>query len=299
MYGKLFARIFESSLMEEPVNVRYTFMALIPLCDPKGYVIGTDVAISRRLNIPLQEFQECILRLMQPDPNSNSKKHEGRRVIRSDIERGYFVVNYPDYRDIKSPEERREYMREYMRKYRSQYDVNNPDSCNSVDNKDLGEPVNTVNNGKPKLAKLGEADADAEADAEAEEKKRGAASTKTRTPRSLVFDERHLKFAAAMWKRVSVIFPLAKEPVMESWANDLRMLEQLDKRDLVDAWQLFVLANNDHFWQLHIDRPIKLRKQYARLDTELRTISDKKAPPPKSNNLPDLTPRKETTNAGT
>ena len=119
MYSKLYSRITESSLMEEPINVRYTFVLMLAIADPEGYVIGTNVAIARRLNMELAEFEECLGVLMSPDPNSNSKDQDGRRVIVSDGERGYLLVNYVNYRDMKSPQDRRDYMREYMRRRRA------------------------------------------------------------------------------------------------------------------------------------------------------------------------------------
>lgn len=138
MYAKLMSRITESSLMDEEIPVRYCFVMLLAIADPQGYVVGTDVAIARRLNMPLADFKHCLNQLMQPDPNSNSMEHEGRRVIDSDCERGYFLVNYAKYRDTRDEEDRRRYMKEYMRKYRE------------------GKDVTHVNNGKqrkPPLAK--------------------------------------------------------------------------------------------------------------------------------------------------
>ncbi len=115
MYAKLFSRITESSLMEEEIDVRYTFVLLLAIADQKGYVVGTDVAISRRLNMKLDHFKRCIARLMEPDPDSNSQEEEGRRVLKSDIGRGYQLVNYVVYRDTKNENQRREYMRNYMK----------------------------------------------------------------------------------------------------------------------------------------------------------------------------------------
>jgi hypothetical protein len=119
MYSKLFARITESSLMEEPIPTRYVFVMLLAIADAQGYVIGTDVAIARRLNMPLRDLLGSIDRLMEPDAHSNSQAEDGRRVIRSDGERGYKIVNYAVYRDLKSAEGKREYMRDYMRDYRA------------------------------------------------------------------------------------------------------------------------------------------------------------------------------------
>lgn len=138
MYAKLMSRITESSLMDEEIPVRYCFVMLLAIADPHGYVVGTDVAIARRLNMPLADFKHCLHQLMQPDPDSNSMEHEGRRVIDSDCERGYYLVNYTKYRDTRDEEERRKYMKEYMRKYRE------------------SKGVTHVNNGKqrkPQLAK--------------------------------------------------------------------------------------------------------------------------------------------------
>lgn len=125
VYAKLFSRITESSLMEESIPVRYTFVMLLAIADPTGLVVGTDVALSRRLNMPLNQFIESITVLGAPDPDSNSKEMEGRRVVPSDGERGYQIVNFVKYKLLKDESERREYMKEYMRKYR------NPDSVNT------------------------------------------------------------------------------------------------------------------------------------------------------------------------
>ncbi len=119
MYAKLFSRISQSSLMEEDVHVRYCFMMFLAIADQNGDVIGTDVAIARHVNLPLEKFTECVKELMSPDANSNSPEHEGRRVIESENGRGYHVVNYTKYRLIKTDEEKRTYMREYMRRRRN------------------------------------------------------------------------------------------------------------------------------------------------------------------------------------
>lgn len=104
--------------MEETIPVRYAFVMMLAIADEQGVVVGTDVAIARRINMPLPEFQDAIGVLSAPDPESNNLEHEGRRIIQSDGERGYQVVSYVKYRGMKSEEDRRGYMRDYMRKYR-------------------------------------------------------------------------------------------------------------------------------------------------------------------------------------
>lgn len=132
MYAKLFSRITESSLMEEPMNVRYVFMMLLAIADQVGDVVGTDVAISRRINVNVSEFQGCVDALMQPDPNSNSQEQEGRRVVSCESQRGYHLVNYLTYRGLKTVEDRREYMRNYMAERRRKQSVNTCKQASTV-----------------------------------------------------------------------------------------------------------------------------------------------------------------------
>lgn len=157
MYAKIYDRIVESSLMETPIEVRYTFVFLLAIADLTGHVIGTDIAIARRLNMPLEGFRRCITELGSPDPDSNSQECEGRRVVPSEVERGYRIVNYETYRDIRDAEERRAYMREYMRKRRAAADVNS---------------------GELELAELADAEAPASAPVELKEAKKAKSSPK-------------------------------------------------------------------------------------------------------------------------
>lgn len=126
MYAKLFSRIAQSSLMEEKVTTRYVFMMMLALADKHGDVIGTDVAIARTINVTLDEFTAATAPLLAPDPDSNSQAEEGRRLVPSESGRGYKVVNYGCYRDMKSDEEKREYMRNYMRQRRAGQATVNP-----------------------------------------------------------------------------------------------------------------------------------------------------------------------------
>jgi hypothetical protein len=155
MYAKLFSRITESSLIEEDITTRWVFVAMLAIADPDGTVIGTDIAIARRINVPLGDFEKSMKRLMDADPSSNNKDFEGRRVLPSPGERGYFLTGYTRYRSLKTEAERREYMRVYMKKYRQEDPVN--------------VNVNRVNSA---LAQLTHAEEDAEAEAKVKKRKK-------------------------------------------------------------------------------------------------------------------------------
>ena len=151
MYAKLFSRIAQSSLMEEKVNTRYVFMMMLALSDRHGEVIGTDVAISRMMNVPKNDFCDALKPLLEPDLDSNSPAEEGRRIILSENGRGYKIVNYLNYRDIKSDDEKREYMRQYMKRRRDK-------------TKENDENVNSVNPCKDLLNDVTHTEAEAEVD---------------------------------------------------------------------------------------------------------------------------------------
>lgn len=153
MYAKLFSRITESSIIEESITTRWVFVAMLAIADIDGTVIGTDVAIARRINVPLDDFKEALKVLMSKDDHSNNQDYEGRRILPSTSERGYFLTGYSRYRDLKDEEDRRQYMKEYMRLRREQK------RRETSDNKQVKKPVNFC---KLPLAQLTHIDTEAD-----------------------------------------------------------------------------------------------------------------------------------------
>lgn len=78
-------------------------------------------------------------------------------------------------------------------------------------------------------------------------------------------DEIYQKFARAMWDRISLITKSAKSPNLNSWARDIRLLVETDKRDIKTAWRVFAWAHADHFWRKNILSAAKFRKQFDTL----------------------------------
>lgn len=225
MYAKLMSRITESSLMEEDVLTRYVFMMLLAIADPEGYVVGTDIAIARRINVSVPELKASLERLMAPDPSSNSREYEGRRVIESDVERGYFLVNYRKYRDTRDEESRRNYMREYMQQYRS------------------GGPVNKRKQRKPRLAK-------AEAEVQVQEKAQPMLGLESRStiPGSTVLPAvlaSEPRFVAAWKMWLEHLKQKRKPPTLHAQDLQLRKCAELGLEEAL-KW----IANAiEHNWQ--------------------------------------------------
>lgn len=233
MYAKLFSRIAQSSLMEENIETRYCFMMMLAIADSGGDVIGTDVALARTVNLPLDVFRRCVATLMKPDPDSNSQVHDGRRLVPSEIGRGYLVVNYATYRSIKTAEEKKAYMREYMRTYRK-----------SKNGKDLTR----VNISKGQLVTLAHAEADGELEADKPSTPPPAAS------------ERGERFADWFKTTLPDSTNLANG-WRQKWAKCFDDMLRLDHRTPEDIHDVCEWARSDSFWSSNFLSPIKLRER--------------------------------------
>ena len=115
MYGKIFAQIFESTVNELALHVRFVWIALLVICDQDGIVDATPDSIARRINLPVEQVREAIAELCKPDLLSRSPVEEGRRLLAIRDSYGWQIVNYAHYRQMKRQEDRREYLRTYQR----------------------------------------------------------------------------------------------------------------------------------------------------------------------------------------
>jgi len=119
VYAKVFAQIFDSSIVEKP-EVRFTFMDLLVLADPDGVVDMTHEAIARRTNRPLEIIRATIAELEAPDPQSRTPDEDGARLKRLDTHRdwGWCIINFDRFHKLASEEARRAKTRERVTKYR-------------------------------------------------------------------------------------------------------------------------------------------------------------------------------------
>jgi hypothetical protein len=234
MYAKLFSRIAQSSLMEEPIETRYTFMMLLAIADQSGDVIGTDVALARTINLPLATFTEAVKALMEPDPHSNSQDQEGRRLVPSDNGRGYRIVNYTAYRAIKTAEEKKTYMREYMRARRE-----------ALKTKDV-TPVNIC---KPALSDVTHAEAEEEAEEEAD---------KDNTPQP----DAQASEVLSLWNSRNELAKVRSFTQNRKRAIKARMNDPFFRQNWKEAFQRmlespFLTGTNDKGWRADFDWFIK------------------------------------------
>jgi hypothetical protein len=106
IYVPIFDSFFESSIMHQDLATRFVMLALIRLAHrprSNGQVDVDARIFAASINIPYEDVERSIMRLMEPDANSGSKLEGGRRIIPLDPERpmrGWKLVNWADYKEL-------------------------------------------------------------------------------------------------------------------------------------------------------------------------------------------------------
>lgn len=112
-YAMLVDKLSSLPIMQQPIVVRYTFIVMVSLSNDDGFVLGTDVDLSKRIHVSLEDFEDSITYLTTRDKNPNSQL-----MVRLAGERGYKILNFKSYSAAKTTPARLDYMRDYMRLYR-------------------------------------------------------------------------------------------------------------------------------------------------------------------------------------
>lgn len=91
----------------------------------------------------------------------------------------------------------------------------------------------------------------------------------------LKFETHHMKLAELLFKKIKENNPSAKRPNVKSWANTFRLTMERDKRTGKDIQDLILWSQSHHFWYKNILSADKLRKQFDRLQLEMKDESKK------------------------
>lgn len=138
---------------------------MLALSDRHGYVGASIPGIASAAGVSLEKAAEAIAKFLAPDEWSRSKDFDGRRIEPAD--RGWNILNYERFRDMRDEEARKEYERNRKRESRKRKNV--PDSIGT--NRD--SPGQTAENAKcPAMSAHAEASASTER--EKAPRKRGA-----------------------------------------------------------------------------------------------------------------------------
>lgn len=101
-FAKLYGdRLAQSSLLDRDVATRWAFVFILSQADSEGrYRCASAVGLARAAALTLEQAEKAVAELEAPDPDSTTKDHEGRRLLR--IPGGWQVLNYLKYREFRS-----------------------------------------------------------------------------------------------------------------------------------------------------------------------------------------------------
>jgi len=131
-YGKIFADIFDSSLIAIGGWLpTYIMMSMVALADKDGLVQIAPLALYRRLGflnddnrVSFKDFEAALRYLEEPDPESGSPDQDGKRIVplaqvaEHEGNRGWLIVNHEHYRKKAANAEERAASTERVRRYR-------------------------------------------------------------------------------------------------------------------------------------------------------------------------------------
>jgi hypothetical protein len=102
-FVKLYGTILDSSIWSEDPYTRLVWITMLAMADAEGFVEAAVPGLARRANVPLDACEAALVRLQAPDPYSKSPENEGRRI--EALERGWRILNYLAYRELRTSEQ--------------------------------------------------------------------------------------------------------------------------------------------------------------------------------------------------
>ena len=94
-------------------------------------------------------------------------------------------------------------------------------------------------------------------------------NTKSTSRSKLKFETHHMELSKLLLREIQQHIPSYEVKNMERWANDFRLMMEVDKREGKEIQDLIIFAQRDKFWYKNILSPGKLREKYHRLLLEM------------------------------
>ena len=116
-FTKLWSTIVHSTVWQEALHVKVTWITMLALADSTGYVGASVPGLASAAGVTLEQCEESLEKFKAPDPYSRTKDHEGRRIVEE--EGGWRILNYAKHRAARAEEERRMQNREAQRRHRA------------------------------------------------------------------------------------------------------------------------------------------------------------------------------------
>lgn len=94
------------------------------------------------------------------------------------------------------------------------------------------------------------------------EQSRTITGTGPEPTRRTKFSEEDMTCATWVFEKIQTLQPNRKKPNFDSWANDIRLMREIDKRTHHEICKLYVWVNQDPFWRTNVLCPSKLREKW-------------------------------------
>ena len=91
-FTKLFSQILDSTIWDEPWNVKGVWITMLAMADHQGRVMASIPGLARRATVSLLECEAALQVFLSPDSYSRSSEFEGRRI--EVIDGGWRLLNY-------------------------------------------------------------------------------------------------------------------------------------------------------------------------------------------------------------
>jgi len=147
-YTKIFTGMLDSTVWQLSKEARLLWITLLLKKDRKQMIRAPIPGLAHAARLTIDETEAALKELSSPDKYSQSREHEGRRILR--MEDGWWVVNGEKYRDLLTPEDRRAYKAQKQREYRAKKKSGGPTQGERVFQKQVEEGKVDLN-GEPTI----------------------------------------------------------------------------------------------------------------------------------------------------
>ncbi|EUJ29638.1 Replication protein O [Listeria cornellensis FSL F6-0969] len=99
---------------------------------------------------------------------------------------------------------------------------------------------------------------------------------KKKTPPKMKFSEKHLQLAYYFFDRILENQPERRPPNFEKWANTIRLMIEVDKRNVEQIQWLMTWVQQHNFWMTNVLSPEKLRDKFDDLAIKAKKEREQK-----------------------
>lgn len=123
-YFPLSKSILTSTIWREPAHITKVWLTMLISASKTGVMLGSIPGLANLSQVSLDECEDALARLADPDKYSRTKENEGRRII--DVDGGWQILNYRKHRDLILSEHSNHAMRQERYRQRKRHQASPP-----------------------------------------------------------------------------------------------------------------------------------------------------------------------------